>query len=124
MSRMRYGSLMRGQRGQMLIEVLIALAILGVVAVTFLSVLTTSALFLLKADRDTTANSLARSQLEYIQNAEYAEDGVYGLIDNIPGSYSLTVATEEIEVGLQKVTVSVYQAEKFVIDLSDYKIKK
>ena len=62
------------QRGQTLIEVLIALAILGVVAVTFLTALSTSSRTLILADEKTTAESLSRTQLEYLKNQPYITD--------------------------------------------------
>jgi len=55
------------QKGQILIEVLVALAILGIVAVAFLTALTTTSLALIVADRKTTAESLTRSEFEYIE---------------------------------------------------------
>jgi prepilin-type N-terminal cleavage/methylation domain-containing protein len=58
-------------RGFGLIEVLIALAILGVVAVAFLTALTTASTALILADERTTAESLARSQLESVKDQPY-----------------------------------------------------
>ena len=64
--------LMRDQKGQSLIEVLIALAILGIVAVTFLIALTTSSTAIIIADERTTAESLARSELEYVKSQPFS----------------------------------------------------
>ena len=63
--------LLREQKGQLLIEVLIAVAILGVVSVAFLSAMVTSYGAVALADRKTTANSLARTQLELVKDADY-----------------------------------------------------
>ena len=120
------------QRGQILIEVLVALAILGIVAVAFLTALTTTSLALIVADRKTTAESLTRSEFEYIQNSDYWEDGfTYELPSGYPpwdsqhtlpsdvGNYSLVVTGVPIDpethqpsagdVGMQEVMVTVYQ---------------
>ena len=79
-------------RGFTLIEVLIALAILGIVAVAFLSALTTASTALILADERTTAESLTRTQLEYVKSQPYnstAPDPTYEKIrgEVIPNGY-------------------------------------
>jgi len=59
-------------RGIGLIEVLIALAILGVVAVAFLSGLSTSLKAVFIADERSTAVALAQSQMEYVKSENYS----------------------------------------------------
>jgi type II secretory pathway pseudopilin PulG len=137
------------QKGQILIEVLVALAILGVVAVAFLTALTTTSLALIVADRHTTAESLTRSEIEYVQNSPYqGEDGgfSYQLPSGYPpwdpehtlpsgfDNYSLVVTgvpvdpethqTQEADEGIQKVTVEVYQQGQLVLTTSDYKTEQ
>lgn len=79
----------KNERGMTLIEVLIALAILGLVAVAFLSGLTTVSRALLIADERTTAESLARSQMEYVKSQGYQEaepggEGIYLTVTDVP----------------------------------------
>lgn len=79
----------KNERGMTLIEVLIALAILGLVAVAFLSGLTTASRALLIADERTTAESLARSQMEYVksqgyQEAEFGQEAIYLTVTDLP----------------------------------------
>ena len=59
------------EAGVTLIETALALAILGAVAVTFLSGQATISRATIIADEKTTAESLARSQMEWSKNAEY-----------------------------------------------------
>jgi len=61
-------------RGITLIEVLIAVAILGLVAVAFLSALATASTAIIIADERTTAESLARSELEYVKSQNFSEN--------------------------------------------------
>ncbi len=61
----------KSERGVSLIEVLIALVILGVVAVGFLAALNNSGNSVSMADERATAESLARSQLEYARQQIY-----------------------------------------------------
>ena len=63
----------RGQRGISLIETLVALSILGAVAVVFLSSLTGASRAAFIIDEQSTAESLARSQMEWVKNASYVE---------------------------------------------------
>jgi prepilin-type N-terminal cleavage/methylation domain-containing protein len=62
---------MRAQKGFTLLEVIIAIALLGVVAVAILSGLSTGSRAILVADERATAESLARSQMEYMKNLPY-----------------------------------------------------
>ena len=66
--------LMRNERGFSLIEVIIALALLGIIAVVFLGGLATASKAILVADVRTTAESLARSQMEYVKSQNYSTD--------------------------------------------------
>ncbi len=66
--------LTKNQKGQTLIEVLIALASLGIVAVAFLTALTTASRAIIVADEHTTAESLARTELEYVKSQSFYEN--------------------------------------------------
>jgi prepilin-type N-terminal cleavage/methylation domain-containing protein len=79
-------------RGFTLIEVVIAIAILGTIAITFLGALSTSSLALITADQRATAESLARSQMEFVKNQGYNStlvggQATYPKIPGIPDGY-------------------------------------
>ena len=57
-----------------MIEVLVAIAILGVVAVAFLSALTAAYGAVIVADRHTKAESATRTAFEYMRTLLYSED--------------------------------------------------
>jgi prepilin-type N-terminal cleavage/methylation domain-containing protein len=107
----------RGQKGQTLIEALIALAILGIVAIAFLTALTTSSVAMILADENTTAESLTRSELEDIKNSSYPIIGY----DVAQGNYEVQVRSKFIDpdthveavvdTGLQEITVTVYHED-------------
>jgi len=69
-----------------LIEILVAIAILGVVAVSFLSALTAAYGAVIVADRHTKAESLTRTAFEYMRTLEYDD------ASNFNGSSALPVA--------------------------------
>lgn len=83
-------------RGFTLIEVLIALALFSIIAITFLGGLTTASMAVLTADVRATAESLAKTQMEDVKNPNQAYDpapygGVanYTKITGIPLSYTI-----------------------------------
>lgn len=65
---------LRKQRGFTLVEVIIALALLGVIAIAYLGGLATASSAILISDERTTAESLARSQMEYVKNQDYSDN--------------------------------------------------
>ena len=125
-------------KGISAIEVIIALAILGIIAVAFLGGLSTSLHAVRIHDERSVAQSLATSQMEYVKSQEYIiapwsymlthnttarpdewpwEDWVWDE-DNPPLSedyagYCVHVQAEEIdgEEDIQKITVTVYHNE-------------
>jgi len=62
-------------KGFSIIEVLVALALLGIIAVAFLGGLATASKAMIIADERATAESLARSEMEYVKNCEYEFTG-------------------------------------------------
>ena len=92
-------------RGFTILEVVIAIALLGIIAISILTALSTASAALIIADRRATAESLARSQMEYIKNQgsqsgyiDYSESG-HGEYDEIGGyteNYSVDIIVEPI----------------------------
>ena len=131
---------MKDQKGFSLIEVVIAVALLGIIAVGFLGALGTASKALLTADERETAKNLAESQMEYVQEQDYSRTNVdwyYTVtdsernssdapdwwVDANPGNppylssnyawYSVDASADEDElnVGLQVITVKIYHGE-------------
>ena len=61
----------KNEKGFSLIEVVIALLLLGIIGVALLSGLATASMALVIADERATAESLARSQMEYVKSSGY-----------------------------------------------------
>jgi len=125
--------MIKNEKGMSLIEVLIALAILGLVAAAFLSGLATASRALIIADERTTAESLARSQMEYVkeQDYDYNDSQLYEQVDveslTHPG-YFISVDADPLRYpddGIQKITVTVdHQNKEEVITLEGYKVNR
>lgn len=122
---------LRSQSGSSLIEVLVALAIFGVVAVAFLGGLTTASRAGIITDERATGESLARSQMEWIKNTAYVHS-VNGYAPPMPSGADYTNYTavntaqplHNPDDGIQKITIVVSRLGKEVFRLESYKVSR
>lgn len=117
------------ETGVALIEALVALAILGVIAVTFLSGLATTSKAAIIVDKQATAGNLAQSQMEWAKNADYVYEATEYSVASVPSgkdyiNYSATITAEPLnnpDDGIQKIVVMVEYYGKEVIEITGYK---
>ena len=88
-------------RGLSMLEVVIAIGLLGIIAVSILTALLTASAALVIADRRATADSLARSQMEYVKNQDYiyySESGHedYDEVEGYTENYDIDITVEPI----------------------------
>ncbi len=127
----------RSNKGYSLIETLIAVVILGVIGIAVFTGLSTAASANIVSDEQTTAGSIARRQIESIQQQAYDSINnppVYTLITDLPAGYSIvTPVVTRLDPknngtgnddGLQEISVTVMHGTKTVLTLVDYKVKK
>jgi len=122
----------RRESGVTLIETVVALAILGVIAVAFLNGLTNVYKSAFIADEQSTAESLAQSQMEWAKSVGYVWGATEYPPTTIPGSkdyidYSATIDAEPLhdpDDGIQKITVTIKRSDKGVIKLEGYKVDR
>ena len=76
-----------GSRGFTLIEVVIAMLLLGIIGVAVLGALSYASTVLIAADRQATAESLAKTQMEYVKSQGY--NSTYLKITGVPPGYSI-----------------------------------
>ena len=108
MKEARFGSrliktLRDSSRGVTLIEVLVALALFAIIGIAFAGGLGTASRAVLIGDIRTNAESLARTQMEYIKELDYQEapsGGVanYTKIADIPERYSVWSVNRDGEI--------------------------
>jgi len=127
-----------GSRGFSMLEVVIAIALLGIIAVSVLAALQTAALALVSADRRATAESIARTQMEYVRYLPYEGDPEedppqYALdpqIDSIkPPDFSVVTTAIRLnkdenpndDDGIQQITVTVSHQDRVLVTLEDFK---
>lgn len=134
-------NIFRGKEaGVSLIETVIALALLGLISAAFLSGLATGSKGTVIADEQATAESLVRSEIEYIKNQAYIDyadpgHGSYTLITT-PGDYSVEVTVIPLDPdtglplgpnedqSLQKITVTAKRNGNSVLTIADYKVDR
>jgi len=120
------------ESGVTFLETIVALAILGVIAVTFLNGLTTASKATFIADEQTTAESLAQSQMEWVKNADYSYNATaYSPVPIPVGkdyiNYSVIITASPLhdpDDGIQKITVTVKHSDEGVIKLEGYKVDR
>ncbi len=124
-----------------LVESLAAVAILGTAGVAFVLSLSTGAIAVRESDQETTAQSLARAQLEYVKNypyhpapTTYPSAYTYNETYNpnpitLPEGYAVSVVVSAIpqaggDSDVQKITVSVSRDGAGILTIADYKVKR
>ncbi len=134
------------ETGVTLLETLVALALLSIIAVVFLGGLTTIATATLINNEQATAESLARSQMEYVKSQDYIyyadpDHGEYDGLATPPVSYGIDFTAVPFnpdtgqpyeqtggifveDAGIQKITVTVNHNGKLVLTVEDYKVER
>jgi len=142
----------KGERGISIVEVLIALGVLGIIAATFLTALAVSGNSVIMTDEDATAESIARSQMEYIREQQYVdapvgEVRIYAELDisaehpnysiwsvnrdeevveevvGIPWDSEDNVARMS-DIGLQRIKLVIKHDDKEALVIETYKVKR
>lgn len=128
----RLSRFIHGESGITLLETVIAVAILGTTAAAFLSGVAHSSKGVYTADVQATAESLARSQMEWAKNASYSYNATSYSTTPIPTTedyinYSANITTESLhepDDGIQKITVTITCSGETVYTLEGYKVDR
>ena len=126
---------MKNQAGFSLIEVILAIGLVSIFSLSIPSALSGTSRATITTNKHITAESIARSQMDYIQNQPYDSVNatpVYSLIPDIPDSYSIVTPMAarldprgdgtDNDDGLQEITVTVKQNGKIIFTLIDHKL--
>lgn len=129
-------------------EVIVALGLLGVIIVAFLGAMASASRAMFVADERATAESLARSEMEFVKNQDYDAEWNYTVdtsdlnssdqpswwdpSNDIPPllsgdytGYSITIDASEsgLEDELQKITIIVYHNGEPIVTSGDYTLE-
>jgi Tfp pilus assembly protein PilV len=113
---------MKGERGASLVEVVVALLLLGLIGLPFLSALATTSNARLIADEHAAARILAESYMEDIRQQEYAFS-----YDTPPVTegYSTQINVDNMRNdNIQKITITVRHHGRDVTSLESYKTNR
>ncbi len=131
-------ALLKDQRGFTLVEVVISLALLGIIAGGFLAAMASGSQNTELSDERTTAESLARTEMEYVRDSVYVmAPWEYQLPDSTPSwdashvlseeyaGYSLHVVATPLRAmddGIQSIVITVSHDGQAVFALENYKV--
>lgn len=133
---MRFSGILKAftsrESGATLIETVVVLAVLGTIAVCFLSGLVTSSKATFTIDEQATAESLAQSQIELVKCASYSYNATGYALAPIPSNkdyinYSVNITAAPLnspDDGIQKIIVTVTRSGERVITLESYKVDR
>jgi prepilin-type N-terminal cleavage/methylation domain-containing protein len=119
---------LKSMNGFGLIEVLISLALLGIVGVAIFSSLGTSSKAVITTDERETAKNIAELQMEYIKNLPYTDSYPpsnniatnfpgYSVVTGQDGKISAQTITNRTDGNIQKITITVLHGSKQILTL-------
>ncbi len=125
------GRAMKDNRGFAFLETIVALALLGIIAASFLGGIGTATKATMIVDEQATAESLVRTEIEYIKNYAYQYDPTEYPVDpsiNFSGGWSMpnpaVEALHGTDDGIQKVTIIVRRDGKDKLSALIYKVDR
>jgi len=129
---------MGSEKGFTLIEVLVAVALVGLCLIGLLTLLPAGSELMLETNNRQTAVNMATAELEFIKNQpfvtwDYENDvpigGEYTFMDPVPTEYTgyiPTLAVEPVETDptkIQLLTVTISQGGEALATISGYKVQ-
>jgi type II secretory pathway pseudopilin PulG len=117
----------RNESGMSLVEALVAIAILGGGVLTMILAMSGGALAVQENDQEVVAQSLARTELEYIKNYAYSPGATTYPAISAPAGYGISAGVSAVPGGnanIQKVTVNITRDGTVIMTVVDYKVNR
>jgi type II secretory pathway pseudopilin PulG len=117
----------KDEGGISLVEAIVTIAVIGVALVAFSIALSTGSLAVNESDQEVTAQSLARTQMEYVKGCAYDPYATtYPAVDTTE-NFSISVAVTSVpgaNINIQKVTATISKNAVVLLTVEDYKVKR
>lgn len=113
----------KGEKGITLLETVLALALLSIIGVAFLSGLGTTTTARALAEERVSAKILAEAQMESIKKEAYTDNYTPVSLEGYD-NYSTNITVEDHYYNLQKITVTVFHNAEEVFTLESFKVKR
>jgi type II secretory pathway pseudopilin PulG len=117
----------RSESGVTLVEAVVVVAILGGGVLTMILTMSGGALAVSENDEEVTAQSLARTQMEYIKNCAYDPGATTYPTISTPDGYSISVGVSVVpdtNTNIQKVTANISRDGTLIMTVTDYKVNR
>jgi len=114
---------MKSEKGITLLETVIALALLGIISLAFLSGLASTSTSRALTEERVSAKIFAEAQMEHIKKQSYTDNYTLITPDGFDG-YTANVTVVDFYYNLQKITVTVYHHDDDVYSLETFKVKR
>jgi len=120
----------KGQQGFSTVEILVSVALLSIIAVGFLTALSTAPRTIVRTDEQETAKNIAEMQMEYIRELPYAssyspltmpvEYAGYSVVTE-DGVINAENITDHVAGQIQEVAITIERNNKEIYTLTSYK---
>jgi prepilin-type N-terminal cleavage/methylation domain-containing protein len=114
----------KSEKGISLIETLVAMAIMAIIAVAFLSALATTSTARATTQERTSAKILAETIMETIKTDNYSATYNYTIPDEFNGYAATINATNERNGNIQKIIITIQHRDRDVLVLESYKVDR
>jgi Tfp pilus assembly protein PilV len=115
---------LRQEKGTALLEVLVSLALMGIIGVLFLSGAQNSAKARLQADQRASAKILAESIIDSVKKLPYSASYEVTVPPEYPGYTATLTADYLASSDIQKLTVVVSHGSRTLFTLENYKVDR
>ena len=115
---------LRSETGFSLVEMLVAVSIVGIAITVFITALSTGLLSVSTLKEATFAQQLAQRQIEQLKSTAYDATGVSYTLVSAPSGYTIGLAVNSAiyaDNKIQKLTVTISHGGQQVLVVEDYK---
>ena len=113
----------KNEKGITLLETVIALALLAVIGLAFLSGLASTSSSRALAEERVNAKILAEAQMENVKKQAFTDNYTLLTLDGFDG-YTTNITVEDHYYNLQKITVNITHNDEQVFTLESFKVKR